>query len=132
MPNRRHAPQDLVSYVEYIEDTTGDNASTTQRKAHVGYIKDTRFRTVDKCRTWAIPSCSRARFTVPWLGVLLRNVDGSKCMGSGCPRTGEGVTHNAESIPWACLPVGLSTNRYYATTYNFRPLRRDLLRMKVR
>jgi hypothetical protein len=39
-----------VSYVDYIEDTTGDNASTTQRKAHAGYIKDTRFRTGDKCR----------------------------------------------------------------------------------
>jgi hypothetical protein len=38
-----------VSYVEYIEDTTGDNASTTQRKAHAGYIEGTRIRTVDKC-----------------------------------------------------------------------------------
>jgi hypothetical protein len=39
-----------VSYVEYIEHTTGDNASTTQRKAHAGYINDTRFSTEDKCR----------------------------------------------------------------------------------
>ncbi len=39
-----------VSYVDHIEDTTGDNGSTTKRKAHAGYIKDTQFRTVDKCR----------------------------------------------------------------------------------
>jgi|GEM_PF-2128320 hypothetical protein len=43
-----------VSYVDYIEDTTGDNASTTKRKAHAGYIKDTQFRTVDKCRSVAV------------------------------------------------------------------------------
>ncbi len=42
-----------VSYVDYIEDTSGDNASTTQRKAHARYIEDTQFRTVDKCRTVA-------------------------------------------------------------------------------
>jgi hypothetical protein len=39
--------------MDYIEYTTGDNASTTLRKANAGYIKDTPKGTGDKCRTWA-------------------------------------------------------------------------------
>ena len=39
-----------VSYIEYIEHTTGDNVSTTQQNAHAGYIKDTPKGTGDKCR----------------------------------------------------------------------------------
>jgi hypothetical protein len=43
--------RNCVSYIGYIRDTTGDNESTTKRKAHAGYIEDTLKRTGDKCRT---------------------------------------------------------------------------------
>ena len=40
-------------YVKCVEDTTSDNASSTQPKALVGYIDDTQFRAGDKCRSGA-------------------------------------------------------------------------------
>jgi len=39
-----------IGYIGCVEDTTGDNASSTQRHALVGYIEDSQFRTEDKCR----------------------------------------------------------------------------------
>ncbi len=36
-------------YVKYVEDTTTDNASSTQPKGSVDYIDDTQFRAGDKC-----------------------------------------------------------------------------------
>ena len=54
-PQRESQAVDLhfkicASYIGYIARTTGDNASTTQEKGHAGYVKDTQFGTVDKCR----------------------------------------------------------------------------------
>src|SRR5439155_109386 len=40
-----------VSYIEYVNDDTGANASTTKPQALVGYVKDAPGKTRDKCRS---------------------------------------------------------------------------------
>ena len=53
-----------VGYIGYVEDTTGDNASSTQRHALVDYIEDSQFRTGDKCRCGCRNRLERCRCCV--------------------------------------------------------------------
>jgi hypothetical protein len=52
-PHRAVHFRSCASYIEYIEHTTGGNASATQQNPLAGYIKDTLQGTGDKCRTAA-------------------------------------------------------------------------------
>jgi hypothetical protein len=46
-------------FVKCVEDTTSDNASSTQQKALVGYIDDTQSRAGDKCRSETLANANR-------------------------------------------------------------------------